>query len=64
MCSIRDDVPNPQETRGPREFRDQVGWGCRIGSGDFHMKTVVRRKYGMWNSQRVDGGDKIWSVNK
>jgi hypothetical protein len=24
----------------------------------------VGRKYGMWKNQRVDGGDKIWSVNK
>jgi hypothetical protein len=29
---------------------------------------VVGKRYGMWNSQRVDrgggGGDKIWSVKK
>ena len=25
LCSFRDDAPNPQETRGPREFRDEVG---------------------------------------
>ena len=27
MCSFKDDAPNPLETGGPREFRDQVGWG-------------------------------------
>jgi hypothetical protein len=30
MDSIREDVPNPQETGGPREFRDLVGWGGGI----------------------------------
>jgi hypothetical protein len=25
LCSFRDNVPNPQETGGPREFRGQVG---------------------------------------
>ena len=24
----------------------------------------VGRRYGMWNSRRVDGGDKIWSVKE
>ena len=27
MCSFRCDVPNPQETGGPKEFRGQVAWG-------------------------------------
>jgi hypothetical protein len=26
LCSFRDDVPNPEETGGPREFRGLVGW--------------------------------------
>ena len=25
LCSFRDDASNPQETKGPREFRGQVG---------------------------------------
>jgi hypothetical protein len=25
---------------------------------------VVGRRYGMWNSQKMDGGNKIWSVKK
>jgi hypothetical protein len=33
VCSFRDDALNPQETGGPREFRDQVGWGV-----DIHVK--------------------------
>jgi hypothetical protein len=27
MCSFRDDIPNPQETGGLREFRSQVECG-------------------------------------
>jgi hypothetical protein len=27
LFSFRDDVPNPQETGGPREFKGRVGWG-------------------------------------
>ena len=61
LCSFKDDAPNPQKTRGPREFRGQVGlhWGhpCR--------DRGVGRKYGMWNSQRVDRRvDKIWNIKK
>jgi hypothetical protein len=45
LCSFRDDAPNPQETRGPKEFRGQVGrglghppgyrvgWGGGVGCG-------------------------------
>ncbi|EDL99812.1 rCG22984 [Rattus norvegicus] len=30
-----------------------------------HPRGDRRRRYGMWNSQRVDPeGDKIWSVKK
>ena len=47
---VREDVPNPQETGDLREFRGQVGW--RVG-----------RRYGMWNSSRVDQkGNRIWMV--
>jgi hypothetical protein len=41
-----DDAPNPQETGGLTEFRGQVGASSwRQGAG---------RRYGMWNSWRVD----------
>ena len=60
LCSIRDDTPNPQDTGGHREFRGQEGWGHP------HGNSWVRRRYGMWNSQRVmrgySEGNKIWSV--
>ena len=39
----------------------EVRWGG--GWGHPHGDRGVGRRYGMWNSQRVDGGgDKIWSV--
>jgi hypothetical protein len=39
------------------EFKGLVGWGHP------HGDRGVGRKYGMWNSRRVDeGGNKIWSV--
>ena len=50
LCSFRDDVPNPQETGSPREFRGQVG----LGGWDIHVETGVGRQYGMWRSWRVD----------
>jgi hypothetical protein len=54
---VREDAPNPQETRG-REFRDLVGWG--VGSSSW--RQGAGRKYGMWNCQRVDQErNKIWS---
>jgi hypothetical protein len=59
LCSYRDDVPNPQETGGPREFRGQVGGGIHIEMGG------VGRRCGMWSRQRVDGGgtgNGMWSV--
>jgi hypothetical protein len=34
LCSFRDDAPNPQETRGPREFRGQVGWEGGVSTRD------------------------------
>jgi hypothetical protein len=53
LCSFRDDVPNPQETGGPREFRDQVG----VGGGSKHVETEgLVRRCEMWSSWRVDGG--------
>jgi hypothetical protein len=56
-------APNPQETGGPREFRGLV----RVcGSWWEHppRDRGVDKRYGMWNSGRVDRGDKIWSVKK
>jgi hypothetical protein len=51
---VREDVPNPQETGGPRDFRGLVGWGW-----------VVGRNYRRWYSQRVyQEWNKIWSVKK
>jgi hypothetical protein len=49
LCSFRDGAPNPKETRGPREFRGGM-WG-----GDIHMEMGLGRRYGIWNSQTVDG---------
>jgi hypothetical protein len=54
LCSFREDAHNPQETGGPREFRGLVG--LVVGSG----KSGVERRYGLWNSQWVDGG---WGKN-
>jgi hypothetical protein len=51
LCSFIDDALNPQDTGGPREFKGQVVWGHPCGN------RVVRERYGMWNSQRVDGGE-------
>ena len=41
VCSIRNDAPNPQETKGTKEFRVLVGW--EIGNGDILMETRVWR---------------------
>jgi hypothetical protein len=38
----------------------EVRWGG--GWGHSHGDRVVGRRCGMWNSWRVDGGHKIWSV--
>jgi hypothetical protein len=53
MGSIRADAPNPQETRVPREYRGRVGLGG-VEGGDILMETGGGRRYGMWNSWRVD----------
>jgi hypothetical protein len=52
LCSFRDDAPNPQETGGLREFRDQVG--CELGTSIWRQGGAGRR-CGMWSSGRVDG---------
>jgi hypothetical protein len=62
--SVRDDVPNPEETGGPREFRDQVGW--EVGVGDILLETEGWERgmgcgtVGGW-SEEGHGGNKIWS---
>jgi hypothetical protein len=59
LGSVRDDAPNPQETGGPRKFRDQVGWGWGHSCG----VRGVGRRCGMWNSRRVDGGGERSELN-
>jgi hypothetical protein len=49
LCSFRDDVPNPQETGGPREFRGQMGCG-----GDIHMETGGGED--VWDVEQLEGG--------
>jgi hypothetical protein len=44
------------EAPGSLEVRWSEGWGHP------HEDSGVGRRYGMWNSQRVNGGNKIWSV--
>jgi hypothetical protein len=43
---------NLKRLEEPREFRNLVGW--EVGGRDILVETGVGRKYGMWNSQRVD----------
>ena len=64
LGSVREDVPNPQETGGSREFRGLVGWV--VGGGDILVEMGLGRRYGMRNSCGGQGewGNKIWSVNK
>jgi hypothetical protein len=63
LCSFRDDVPNPQETGGPREFRGQLGWEVGCVWGHPRGNTGVRKRFGIWISWRVDRvDDKIWSI--
>ena len=40
MVSAREDVPNPQETGGPKEFRVLVG--CGVGDRDILVETGGR----------------------
>ena len=59
---LGNDVPNPQETGGPREFRCLMGWG--LGTSTWKLG------YGeeVWNVEHSEGGsgggNKIWSVKK
>ena len=45
LDSVKEDAPNPQETRGPREWGGLVGWGWGWG----HL-LETGRKYGKWKS--------------
>jgi hypothetical protein len=50
-----------QEAPGSLEVR----WGGKMGHGGHpHGERGLGRRYGMWNSHRVNqgGGNKIWSV--
>ena len=60
LCSIRDDAPNLQETRGPREFRGHVGLGVGLGTSLWRQRVGGDMRCG---TVRL-GGDKIWSLNK
>jgi hypothetical protein len=52
MGLVREDAPNPQETRDPREFRGLVGWG--LGAGDILMETGDKEE--VWNVDPSEGG--------
>jgi hypothetical protein len=49
------------EASGSLEIRWSSGWGW-----DILVETgrQIGRRYGIWNSQRRVGGNKIWSVKK
>jgi len=59
-ASVREGGPKPQDTGDPRDLEVQWSWW----GGDIFVETgSVGRRYGMWNSQRVDREEyKIWSV--
>ena len=50
LHSVREDAPNPHETGGPRKWRGLMGGGL----GRYILLEKVGRRYGIWNSQRVD----------
>ena len=65
LCLFKDDAPNPQDTRGPREFKCKVVCvGVMVGTSTW--RQGLGKRYGMWNSQREDvkGENKIWTVKK
>jgi len=45
LSPVREDVPNPQETGGPREFRGLVRWEWRWGNP--HGDSGLGRRYGI-----------------
>ena len=52
LCSFRDDAPNPQETRGPREFRSQEGWG--VGTSRWRQGGGEE----VWDVEQLAGGSR------
>jgi len=54
--SVREDAPNPQETGGPRKFKDPgdyMGWGHPCGDRVVgECRGARRRRYQMWNLGR------------
>ena len=54
---MREGAPNPEEIRGPREWRGLMG----VGERDILVEIGDKgRRCEMWNSQRVDQeGNKV-----
>jgi hypothetical protein len=51
MASMRGDAPNPQETCGPREWGDLVGWGW--WKGDILLEM---RRDKVWDKKQLECG--------
>jgi hypothetical protein len=49
LGSVREDVPNPQETGGSREFRGLLGW--RVCGGAILMETEDREE--VWDIEQL-----------
>ena len=52
MSSVREDIPNPQETGGPREFRGVVGWGLGVGTSSWRQGSREE----VWDVEQSEGG--------
>jgi hypothetical protein len=64
LGSVRGDSPNIKETGGPRELGGLVGWEG-TGGGDILMERESGRRYGVWNTWRMDHeGENIWKISK
>jgi hypothetical protein len=64
MGSVREDASNLLENGGCKE-RGGLVRCVGGGRGTVHPGEDGQRRYGMWNSQRMDQErDKIWSVKK
>jgi len=65
--SVREDAPDPKETRGPRKFRGLVGWWGRDILVETQGSGGQGGSMGCGTVGQVDQeGNKIWSlkVNK